>query len=310
MMNLSFKQILKWPKLAWVASFRQGSNNITVLYGHCVEIGPCWCAEAVWAGDFKKGDFDQTDLIFGSGIRCRDEQVTFSSSGTTLDRLYYSRVNGLWYVSNSLPALLACSKSSLKVNYLKYREDIRSIERGLKKYQRILPAEPEDINMIVFNNLVYDGKQLAEKVKPDSAPSFRTYEDYYEFLKDTAKSLQQNFSDPNRHYRVLPLATISSGYDSPAAAVMAKHAGCNEAVSITDATSIIGKSDSGLKIANALGMNCKIYKRVPDQYHNEIAFWASAGIDFDLKRLSLERRSRRFIPGILLVFIPKSAIHR
>ncbi len=281
-MKLYFKQILKWPKLAWVACLVQGSNNITVMHGPYVEIGKDWCAEAVWAGDFEKGDFDKTDLIFGSGIRCRDEKVTFVSSGTTLDRLYYCRVGGSWYVSNSLPALLACSKISLDINYLKYSDDISSIYKGLKKCQRVLPAKPENINLSVFHNLIYDGKFFKEMVKPDPAPPFKTYDDYYKFLIESANSLQRNFSDPIRRHKILPLASISSGYDSPAAAVIAKHAGCHEAVTIRNATSNLRKSDSGFQIAKTLNMKCNIYKKIPDHYNNEIAFWAAAGDGLDL----------------------------
>jgi hypothetical protein len=168
------------------------------------------------------------------------------------------------------------------MSYRKYSEDTRSIEYGLKKYQRVLPAKPENINLIAFHNLIYDGKLLKEMTKPDPAPSFKTYDDYYKFLIKSANSLQENFNDPIRHHRILPLASISSGYDSPAAAVIAKHAGCHEAVTIRDATSISRKSDSGFQIAKALNMKCKIYKRIPDQYNNEIAFWAAAGVDLDL----------------------------
>jgi hypothetical protein len=281
-MNLFFKQINNWPKLAWVAYTVQGSNLITVLHGPNVETGKNWFAEAVWAGDFKKGDFDKTDLIFGSGVRCRDEKATFVSSGTTLDRLYYCNVNGSWYVSNSLPALLACSKISLNINYQKYTNDIRSIEKGLNKYQRVLPAKPENINLSVFHNLIYDGKLFKELAKPDSAPSFKTYDDYYKFLIESANSLQRNFNHPARHHKILPLASISSGYDSPAAAVIARHAGCHEAVTIMNASSISKKSDSGDQIAKALNMNCKIYRNMPNCYNNEITFWAAAGVDLDL----------------------------
>ena len=129
---------------------------------------------------------------------------------------------------------------------------------------------------------MYDGNCLKEVAKPDTAPSFKTYDDYYKFLIKSANCLQKNFNDPSRHHRILPLASISSGYDSPAAAIIAKHAGCNEAVTIRKANSILRKSDSGFQIAKFLNMKCKIYERIPDQYTNEIAFWATTGVDLDL----------------------------
>lgn len=147
--------------------FCGGFRRYTCAAWTVCEAGRDWCVEAVWSGDFNKGAFDRSGLIFGSGIRCRDEKVTFVSSGTTLDRLYYYKVVGSWYVSNSLPALLACSGISLDMSYRKYSKRIRLIEKGLKEYQRELPAKPVNINMIVFHNLVYDGKRFVEMTKPD-----------------------------------------------------------------------------------------------------------------------------------------------
>lgn len=281
-MKLHFEKIVKWPKLAWVAKAEQGSQDIIVMHGPCVETGRNWCVEAVWAGDFSKGDFDRTDLVFGSGVRCRDDKVIFVSSGTTLDRLYYSRADGSWFVSNSLPALLACSKISLETGYFQYADDIRSIEEGLEKYCRRLPARPENIHLMVFHNLGYDGRRFREEVKPDPAPSFQAYDDYHNFLIGTATRLQRNFGHPGRRHKVLPLASISSGYDSPAAAAISKHAGCREAVTIKNASSMTKRTDSGYRVARALGMACRQYNRVKRQYDNEIAIWAAAGVDLDL----------------------------
>ena len=96
-----------WPKLAWVASFVEGSEEIRVLHGPMVETSPDWIVEAVWAGDFQSGAFDLTDLVFGTGIRLRDNRAVFVSSGTPFDRLVYYKDQENWFVGNSFPALLA-----------------------------------------------------------------------------------------------------------------------------------------------------------------------------------------------------------
>ena len=88
-MKLIYNRIESWPRLAWVAELKQGLEKITIFHGSDVETTEQWCVEAVWAGDYSRGDFDQTDLIFGSGIRCRDNKAVFVSSGSTLDRLWY-----------------------------------------------------------------------------------------------------------------------------------------------------------------------------------------------------------------------------
>lgn len=281
-MKLFFKKIHKWPKLAWVASYSEGSTNITVQHGPCVETSEDWCAEAVWAGDYKKGDFDRTDLVFGSGIRCRDDRAIFVSSGSMHDRLFYCKTGGSWYLSNSFPGLLACAKISLKADYLEYANDIGSIWKGIFKYKRLLPALSDNIHQISFHNLVYDGKHLKEMEKPDVAPHFDGFDAYFNFLIKSANKLKKNFDNPHRNNKIIPLASISSGYDSPAAAVIAQYAGCNKAVTIKGSAGIFGKTDSGYEIAKTLKMKCQIYEDVPDQYKNEITFWAAAGIDLDL----------------------------
>jgi hypothetical protein len=140
-MELRSKEVSDWPKLTWVATCSEGSREIQVFHGPCVETHPEWCVEAVWAGTFKNGDFDLTDLVFGTGIRIRQEQVVFVSSGTTLDRLWYCRDASVWNVSNSLPALLAFGRNRLLESYQRYPQDLCSVVKGLGQYVRELPLE-------------------------------------------------------------------------------------------------------------------------------------------------------------------------
>ena len=90
-----------WPKLAWVAKMRNGFHEIEVLCGPLVERGDDWIAEAVWAGPFIHGDFDKTDLVFGTGIRIRRNRTVFVTSGTVFDRLVFCQRGDSWHVSNS-----------------------------------------------------------------------------------------------------------------------------------------------------------------------------------------------------------------
>jgi UDP-glucose 4-epimerase len=43
------------------------------IYGPRVEVDSDWFAEAVWAGRYRDGAFDRTDLVFGSGGRARSD---------------------------------------------------------------------------------------------------------------------------------------------------------------------------------------------------------------------------------------------
>jgi len=271
--------ISDWPKLAWVAEFGAIGKHVNVYHGAMLEIAEDWCVEAVWAGDFASGDFDQTDLVFGTGVRCRGNRIVFVTAGTAMDRLWYCFLGDQWYVSNSLGALSARAGISLDEghSYVSDRESAFRTTWGVKSCVRSCPASPTAVNLVWFNNLVFDGKSLLEVEKPDSAPRFDRFSAYENFLFKTARALHENLADSARQHVVVPVATVSSGYDSPAAAVVAKHAGCDRAITIKQSSSFWRGSDSGMHIAERLGMVCRISDRTARSFPHEAAFWAGSG---------------------------------
>ncbi len=276
-MKLRLVTVPHWPKLAWVATFAPGGSDVVVRHGPCVERGGSWLAEAVWAGNFAAGDFDRTELVFGTGVRCRDDCVVFVSAGTMVDRLWYGRWAGRFAVSNSLPALLAVTGRSLCDDYAAYSADIEAMRLGLNKYRRTIPAEPSDLNVVYYRNLVYDGAGLREVDKPDTAPAFACYADYYAYLVGTARRLGANLEAPSRRHKVTPVASISSGYDAAAAAAIAREAGCRQALTIANSSSLLPRSDSGAVIARHLGLRCREFRHTPRAYRDEETVWAAAG---------------------------------
>lgn len=275
-MHLQTRCVSSWPKLAWVAHFEPGSKTIHILHGPCVETRPHWIVEAVWDGPYDEGNFDRTDLVFGSGVRARGDKVVFTTSGTTTDRLWYSRCATQWYVSNSLPGLLATAGLCLREDHY-YLPDIRTISGGLDAYRRSIPAFPVDIHVQYFHNLHYDGHDLAEQCKPDTAPALTSFDVYDHYLTSTAVRLAQNMNDPARQHRITPLTSISSGYDASATAVVARRAGCEQAVTLRQSTSHWRGSDSGEPVAHHLGLACTAYDRTARHYPHEAAVWCTSG---------------------------------
>jgi len=267
----------QWPKLAWVASMTLGNGEISVFHGPNVETRDGWLVEAVWAGDFAVGGFDETELVFGTGIRIRGDQVVFVSAGTMMDRLYRCQREQQLFVGNSLPAVLACSGMSLSDEYSEYPDDIRSQMKGLNNYKRSLPTVEGEIQLTYYRNIQYDGNALVEIEKPSTVPDFTSYEKYYEFLVETADRLHRNLESSTRKYVVQPLATVSKGYDSCAVAAIVKKAGVKHSVTIENASSLLPRTDSGAEIANRLDLSCQTYRHAPDQYRHETAIWAAAG---------------------------------
>ncbi|NWH05032.1 hypothetical protein [Desulfobacter latus] len=276
-MILKTKLIESWPKLTWVAKLEVGSEELFVLHGPKVEIQPKWIVEGVWAEDYSKGNFDQTDLIFGSGIRVRQDKAVFVSSGSVFDRILYCEKNQIWYFSNSLPALLALTGLHLRTDYLSYSKDVRSITKGLKERNENIVTDGETIVSVFYNNLIFDGQSVLETDKPDTAPDFDCYNDYKDFIEYSSKQLGNNASSSSRKHQIKMLSSISSGYDSSVAAVISRYAGCEDTVTIKDSSSFWRGSDSGKEIATVLGMTCKEYPLSSDSYPLEEAIWAAEG---------------------------------
>lgn len=267
----------QWPKLAWVATMALDRYDLQVYHGPHVETGEDWLVEAVWNGDFEAGDFDLTELVFGTGIRIRDNHVVFVSAGTMMDRLYSCQLDQQWFVGNSLPAVLACSGMSLDDEYPGYSDDIRTQMSGLNNYKRTLPTVTGEIQLTYYRNIQYNGENLVEIDKPNTTPSFTSYGKYCEFLVATAKSLQRNLESSFRAFSVQPLTTVSKGYDSCAVAAIVSEAGVQHSVTIENASSLLPRTDSGAEIAEHLGLSCQAYRHSPDNYRHEVKIWAAAG---------------------------------
>jgi hypothetical protein len=279
-MKLNSIKMAHWPKLAWVAKAKICDDTVKVFHGPMVEAGPDFCVEAVWADSFESGNFDMTDLVFGSGVRVRDDCVVFVSSGTTTDRLWYTSSSEEYYISNSLPAILSAADLTL-VEDRNYWKDIRTVCRGLKHYRRSIPTQSgQEVNVVYVDNLSFDGRKLLIINKPDNAPSFTCFDDYYRFLCSTAAKLAENSKSSVRKHRIDRLGSLSSGYDANAAAVIAKHAGCTQAVTVRQSSSYWRGSDSGEPVAKYLGITCNEYSNKAKEYPFEEAFWAVSGRAF------------------------------
>ncbi|SHJ57042.1 hypothetical protein SAMN02745165_02678 [Malonomonas rubra DSM 5091] len=267
-----------WPKLAWVCVVNRSAQCADLFHGPLVEIAENWAVEAVWDGGFECGDFDKADLIFGSGVRRRGEQLIFVSSATGIDRLWYCEIDGHIYISNSLPGLLKVADLSLDENYPNYVSDLFTVEsRGLNSYKESIPSSGTDINIVYFKNIVWNEGQLVLVDKPDLFPSVKSYKDYETYLLEAAERMGANARSAKRSHGIEMIAGLSSGYDSVAATVVAQAAGCTKTFSIVNSSSLWRGSDSGEKIATYLNVQCQTYRQEPKAYRNEVTVWAGSG---------------------------------
>ncbi len=258
-MRLRCTRIDEWPPLAWLAVANRNDDQVAVLHGPMVEANHEWFCEAVWAGEYAEGDFDRTDILAGTGGRLRDGGFTFVSSGSTVDRLVCWQSDIVLLVSNSIACLLAAKDASAIATYSRYWHDFWTIVLGLKHYKRALPTSIGDLELVYFDNVAWDGRELRVVPKPRLQRDFSSFERYYDFVCECMHSIAQNLAAPARRSAYRMLATISSGYDSATVSVVAKVAGCREAICISPARD--GSPEDGAAIAKVLGIEPHVIAR-------------------------------------------------
>ncbi len=258
-MKLTYLQIDEWPPLAWLAVCTSRRDEILVVHGSRVETRPSWFCEAVWAGEYAAGDFDRTDIVAGSGGRLRDGVITFVSSGSTCDRLVSLEGTRQLLVANSITCLLAAKGGSAVRTYPRYLRDFGSVMFGRERYQRQIPSTVGELRLTYFDNLSWSGSACTVLPKPGATTNFGGFAEYYDFLTRSMAAVAENAASSARRHRYDLLTTVSSGYDSPAVAALAKQVGCAQAISIDKARD--GSPEAGGEIAECLGLVAHVLPR-------------------------------------------------
>jgi hypothetical protein len=249
-LELQYELVPEWPVLAWLAKCERANSIVTVFHGQNVETHSDWFGEVVWDSEFAEANFDQTDIVNGSGGRVREGKFIFVSPGSTVDRLSSIEVRGVVWVSNSLACMLTAVDGNVDPTYRKYYSDLKSISKGLKEYRRFLETNAGKVEFTYFNNLLWDGEALTTKAKPWIERDFSTFSTYKEFLETAMGSLARNMSDASRVFPYTFLGTLSSGYDSATIATLARSFGCREVICFDKARG--GDHDSGVPLAERL----------------------------------------------------------
>jgi hypothetical protein len=143
--------------------------------------------------------------------------------------------------------------------YRHYSRDFESICRGLLRYIPLLATSAGTARLIYFDNVTWDGRGLAKTAKVSPARDFTTFEGYRGFLESSLQHIAVNLAAPARRHPFRLLGTISSGYDSPTVAVLARSAGLRDVISFDRCNE--EESDSGQEIAGQLGLQVRVIPR-------------------------------------------------
>ena len=269
MKRIDYRATRAFPKLAWVTIIDEKQTLITVYHGKYVECRSDWFIEGIWDRPFEDGNFHETDMVFGTGMKVTDEKIIFISSSSMADRLYYAFYEGRLLVSNSLPCLVA--HTHMDVDPKKdYAEFYQSIKKGFKKYEREIPVQDgcEKILNVLRDNLVYSSGKVTIETKPQKH-HFSDFISLHTFMREAFLRLKNNWECPTRENRLTAFSTISTGYDSTAVSYFAAKEGCHSFFTCVSSCATGPKflrskrkiMDDGSHIAGYMGKTCIKFDR-------------------------------------------------
>jgi hypothetical protein len=263
MYSFRFHVVDTLPKLAWCAVLDAGKDYVELFHGPWVEVRQDWFVEGIWDNPFETGAFDTSPSLMGSGGMLVDNEVLFCTPCHTLERLHVIRSGLQLLISNSLAFVLTQAQESLDLHYMSYEYDLRTFTHGINRYKEFIPTGSGNcVYLYYYCNIQIDSALNIRKFSKTDPPDFTDYTAYRNFLSISLNSLFENARAKSRKVQYCPLATISSGYDSPTCAALASEAGCRRAITFRNARPPIYKKnlyleDSGAHIAKILGLEVK-----------------------------------------------------
>jgi hypothetical protein len=258
-----YNRVETLPRLAWCAHLLRGGQEVRVTHGPWVEPRDGFFFEGAWNGDFERGQPASATACFGSGAEITDGGVLFVTPTHMFERLQMVTVGDDLFVSNSLPFLLAASNDGVDPKFKFYHFELMS-NMGYRGFRdRIRTRAGRDVRLVLHSNVLVRPDFSVEVREKPVPPDFTCYDQYLNLLKTVVGAVATNAQDPRRGKTFTPLASISSGYDSPACALLARDVGATEAVTFGQARpGYDEEDDSGRDIADHIGIRVVEFDRL------------------------------------------------
>jgi len=289
------------PRLGWMAQVDRASCEVVVTHGQWVEVRATGYVEGIWDAPFEQFALDRSPTVFGSGGVVRGDRMTFVSSTSTTDYLYWAaddRTRGL-LVSNSLPLLLARLDDELDPDFESYDKLNNSIMQGIERYAREIPTRRRKVvRRLMHWNLTVTPDSVSESSKLWTS-DFQTYRDYAAYLYETFRRLAANARDGARARPMAIYSTQSKGYDTTAANAVARNFGVDKVFTVrrakakgyyADEKGGSEGDDDGTDICSFFGLECVAIDRraIERDFAEEYLYYASMheNGDFNLHQIS------------------------
>lgn len=270
LMFFTYVPVSSLPRLAWCALLHRNDPEITVLHGPWVETREDGFFEGAWDGSFDEGRPDEATTFTGSGARLVRDHIVFVTPTHMNEHIHSLRAGDDLYFSNSLPFLLERSDHTLDPFYPFYGYDLRwQFHWGLERpWKSIRLQNGNRAYQHYHGNLVVEPGLTITREEKRLPPPPTDFADYYRLLEQTVVNVAENAASPGRKQPFRPVTSLSRGYDSPAVAVLARHAGCREAVTFKDQEEGENdRNDCGAEIAGLLGLDVTVFDRYGYKKH-------------------------------------------
>lgn len=280
------------PAACWLATVTD--DAVRVACGPLVERTAVGVVEGCWDEPFEAFDFDRAAYLFGSGVRMRDDGVAFVAPSHTLEGLYVHETPHRLAVSNSLAFLLEREGIELPAS-VRLCAALATVAYGSQRYQQVLHRHAGGIVGRFYDAVLRLGHGRVEIRRRTSDRRLPTFASYRSLLESTLRNVAANGIDAGRARTYDLIATVSSGYDSAACAVVAAACGCREGVTLS--RSRFGRTDSGEEIGRRLGLDVGVFQRTPTGDDRTAEFMATGYGGEDAPFAAFEAR----LPGRILV---------
>lgn len=249
-----------FPPLAWLLSLHGQSVSLTC--GTSVATRDDAFVEGAWAGAFDDWAFGSCCDVFGSGACQTPSGWLLVPPSHTLECIFFLRPKPrTWIASNSLAFLLARTNARFVLPSHRLSAIFVRIVNGIDESPITLETTLGTLTALYHHNCLLTPKGSEIRPKP-LPPRFPDYSAYVTHLREAVSLVAFNAAAARRPQTYLLLASLSSGYDSPACTVLAREAGCEDAITFASARG--GVSDDGRRIGEYLNVSAVCVDRPRD----------------------------------------------
>ncbi len=275
-MRLDMRRVSSLPPLSWCV--RVSGSSATLLAGVWVTLGEDWFAEGAWDGSLAFGAPDEATYMAGSAGVVRGDHLVVCAPSHNMEHLYSAKAGSDLIVSNSIVFLFEQAGLEPDPSYSGYLFDLIDANRSGIRSEPSPVHGGISIHSLVNLRIGPDGSIKHVRKRPARSP--RYFSELRQLLELTMARVFENAADPLRPQPFSPKVALSGGYDSTAVAAVAASLGCRDAVTLVDP---LQPADSGVPIANALGLEVVAYERdhaIPEDVETVAEFMAApAGVD-------------------------------